>query len=1009
MSEQTVKQPFLESEERVRLFWEEAETFKASVEKAAPLGEYTFYDGPPFATGTPHYGHIVSTVIKDVVPRFWTMRGYSVERRWGWDCHGLPIENIVEKELGIVNKRQIEEMGVGKFNELCRSKVLSYVDEWKKAVRQIGRWVDMENDYKTMDLDYMESVWWVFKQLWDKDLIYEGYRSMHVCPRCETTLAQAEVSENYKDVKDLSVIAKFRVLPNQQIGFYPSDEKTYLLAWTTTPWTLPGNVALAVNPEKTYYRFTVEKSEDPRYIPGETYIQIVKDNEEKLIFAWLDKQDYDGYASLSGRDIQGEVLVKKVDDSIEGKQLVGLSYEALFDSYVKQNNLENHNNGWKVYAADFVNDEEGTGIVHIAPGFGEDDLNLSKEFSLPFVQHVGMDGVIKEEIKELAGLHVKPIDNVSETDIEVIKYLAKEGVLFSKVKYEHSYPHCWRCDTPLINYATTSWFVAVSKIKEQALSAAQTINWSPDYIKEGRFGNWLEGARDWSVSRQRFWASVMPIWRSEDKSETMVFGSVKELEEASGQKVTDLHKHEVDKITLLSPSGKLMKRVPDVLDTWFDSGSMPYAYAHYPFADKESFDNNFPAEFIAEGIDQTRTWFYYLHVIATGLFNKAAFKNVIVNGTVLAEDGKKMSKRLQNYPDPIILMNQYGADALRLYLLASPVVLAENLIFFEKGVGEALRKNIMLLWNIYSFYEMYAEENTEANSSSENVLDLWLLARLGETRNNITEAMENYHLPRAVRSLTSLIDDFSTWYLRRSRERFKGEDQEDKKRVLSVTKYALLELSKLLAPFAPFAAEAVWQKVSGYSFQDKAKSVHLEKWPEEIIFSQKILEDMSGVKKIVEGGLAKRDEAKIKIRQPLKSLTVKEAKPSLDQNDPQSGDLINLIKDELNVKEVIFVEGDNEFILDTVINEELQKEGLKRELVRLLNTERKKLGLTIKDKIVVTWFSGDSVLQSIIKEYQAEIAKDTLAEAFKMSEEAQAGEKLKLSDELFVWVILHKI
>ncbi|WKZ25046.1 MAG: isoleucine--tRNA ligase [Patescibacteria group bacterium] len=1005
MSEQTVKQPFLESEERVRLFWEEAETFKASVEKAAPLGEYTFYDGPPFATGTPHYGHIVSTVIKDVVPRFWTMRGYSVERRWGWDCHGLPIENIVEKELGIVNKRQIEEMGVGKFNELCRSKVLSYVDEWKKAVRQIGRWVDMENDYKTMDLDYMESVWWVFKQLWDKDLIYEGYRSMHVCPRCETTLAQAEVSENYKDVKDLSVVVKFELV---------DEEKTHLLAWTTTPWTLPGNVALAVKTDLDYLKVKVlnlKKKEESGVIEYDYYI-IAKDIYNSLLLK--DNQDsFKSAFNLTYADDKNEdgsaVEFFSVIEEFKGSVLVGKKYKPLFADYALRDDLANKDNGWKVYAADFVNNEEGTGIVHIAPGFGEDDLNLSKEFSLPFVQHVGMDGVIKEEIKELAGLHVKPIDNVSETDIEVIKYLAKQGVLFSKVKYEHSYPHCWRCDTPLINYATTSWFVAVSKIKEQALSAAQTINWSPDYIKEGRFGNWLEGARDWSVSRQRFWASVMPIWRSEDKSETMVFGSVKELEEASGQKVTDLHKHEVDKITFLSPSGKLMKRVPDVLDTWFDSGSMPYAYAHYPFADKESFDNNFPAEFIAEGIDQTRTWFYYLHVIATGLFNKAAFKNVIVNGTVLAEDGKKMSKRLQNYPDPIILMNQYGADALRLYLLASPVVLAENLIFFEKGVGEALRKNIMLLWNIYSFYEMYAEENTEANSSSENVLDLWLLARLGETRNNITEAMENYHLPRAVRSLTSLIDDFSTWYLRRSRERFKGEDQEDKKRVLSVTKYALLELSKLLAPFAPFAAEAVWQKVIGFNFQDKAKSVHLEKWPEEIIFSQKILEDMSGVKKIVEGGLAKRDEAKIKIRQPLKSLTVKEAKPSLDQNDPQSGDLINLIKDELNVKEVIFVEGDNEFILDTVINEELQKEGLKRELVRLLNTERKKLGLTIKDKIVVTWFSGDSVLQSIIKEYQAEIAKDTLAEAFKMSEEAQAGEKLKLSDELFVWVILEKI
>lgn len=939
------KPHYIENEEKVRQFWKDSETFEKSVHKEAPNGDYSFYDGPPFATGTPHYGHIVASVMKDVVPRFWTMNGYRVERRWGWDCHGLPIENLVEKELGISNKQQIVEMGIEKFNELCRSKVLSYVPEWKQSVEKLGRWVDMENDYKTMDVSFMESVWFVFKKLYDQGLIYEGYRSMYVCPRCETTLSQAEVSEGYKDIKDLSVVAKFE---------FTEEPGTFLLAWTTTPWTLPGNVALAVNVEMDY-------------------VKIKKENE----FFIFSKKAFENKFS------EGDIL-----ETLKGKDLIGKSYKPLFNYYSQDSTLENHQNGWKVYAGDFVNEEEGTGIVHIAPGYGEDDLNLSKENKLPFVQHVGMNGVMKKEVMDFAGLHVKPIEDVTATDVAIIKYLAANGLLFFKEKYEHSYPHCWRCETPLINYATSSWFVSVTKLKEDnlLLDTATTINWSPDYIKEGRFGNWLEGARDWSISRQRFWASVIPIWRCTECNEIRVFGSVKELEEASGQKVVDLHKHIVDTITFPCTCGQTMRRVPDVLDTWFDSGSMPYAQMHYDFENKEKFEKNFPANFIAEGIDQTRTWFYYLHVLATGLFKKAAFQNVIVNGTVLAEDGKKMSKRLQNYPDPNLLMDKFGADALRAYLLAAPVMQAENMNFSEKGVQEALRKNIMILWNVYFFWEMYVGDE-EASDKSNNVLDQWILARLQQLISSVTEAMEKYNLPKAMRPITDFIDDLSTWYLRRSRDRVK-EIHDDKIAFLQTMKYVLLELSKVMAPFTPFVAEGLWQKVSGNNFSNRDQSVHLQAWPKMLDVKEVVIAEMIVVRKIVEMGLAERDIKKIKVRQPLQKIVVSSKTLTIENQD-----LVELIKDELNIKEVIFQAGDVDQIeLDIIITPALEKEGLKREIVRTVNQIRKEQGLTIYDTIMVYWWTDEEKLQEVFTEYGADIKGDILAEEVIKEQKDEAKE-----------------
>ena len=726
---------FPEAEKMVLNFWQEAHIFDKSLAKESPKGEYVFYDGPPFATGTPHYGHLVASLMKDVVPRYQTMCGYHVERKWGWDCHGLPIENIVEKELGTKSKKDIEKLGVGKFNDLCRSKVLTYAEEWENVITRLGRWVDFDNAYKTMDLDYMESIWWSFKQLWDKGLIYKDYRSMHVCPRCETTLSQSEVTEGYKDIKDLSVIAKFELI---------EEPGTFVLAWTTTPWTLIGNVALAVGKD----------------------IEYVKVKTEEGIFIMAKERMSDVL-----KERAGEVMTE-----FKGSDLVGKAYKPLFNYYSEDSSLENHDNGWKIYLADFVTTDEGTGVVHVAPAFGEDDMKLGKDNNLPFIQHVGMDGIFKAEVKDFPGLNVKPLGDHMATDIQIIKYLAANSLLFHKEKYEHSYPHCWRCDTPLINYATSSWFVDVTKIKDKLLKTAKEINWSPEYIKNGRFGNWLEGARDWSISRQRFWASAIPIWECENGHHHVV-SSVAELEQLTGTKITDIHKDKVDKLTFACPECQSkMTRISDVIDCWFESGSMPYAQQHYPFENKKKMEVNFPAQFIAEGADQTRAWFYYLHVISGGITDSHAFQNVIVNGIVLAENGKKMSKKLSNYPDPSLVMEKYGADALRAYLLSSPVMQAENLNFAEAGVQESLRKNVMTLWNVYRFYETYAPEYDGREVKPDNILDGWILAKFKLLLIEVTAAMEKYNLPKAMRPITEFIDELSTLYFIIIRNRLKRDD-----------------------------------------------------------------------------------------------------------------------------------------------------------------------------------------------------------------------------------------
>lgn len=984
---------FKDLEKEIADFWDNNHIFQKTIDQSASKGDYLFYDGPPFATGTPHYGHLVASIMKDVVPRYYTMQGYKVERRWGWDCHGLPIENIVEKELGIKSKSEIYKLGVDKFNETCRSKVLTYVEEWEKTVKRLGRFVDMDKPYRTMDPEYMESVWWVFKSLYDQGLVYEGYKSMHICPRCETTLSQSEVAEGYQDIKDLSLTAKFELL---------DEPGTYLLAWTTTPWTLIGNVALAVGADIDYVLVEVPNDFNPSdYDLGSDFD--IKPG--KYIFS---KE-----AALHGSKKIHQLLwlatspeKKLVSKEFKGKDLVGKKYRPLFDYYANDEKFTNHANGWQVYSADFVTTVDGVGIVHIAPAFGEDDMNLGKEKNLPFVQHVAMDGTINKEAIDFNGLHVKPIEDVQSTDVAIIKYLAGKELIFSKEKYEHSYPHCWRCHTPLINYATSSWFVSVTKIKDDLLKYAKEINWIPEHIKDGRFGNWLEGARDWSISRQRFWASVIPMWQCDQCKERKVFGSRAELKEASGQEVNDLHKHVVDKVTFACSCGGTMTRIADVLDTWFDSGSMPYAQAHYPFENKDSFDQKFPAQFIAEGSDQTRAWFYYLHVISGAVKKQAAFKNVIVNGIVVAEDGKKMSKSLSNYPDPNLIMEKYGADALRLYLLSSPVMLAENLSFTEKDLQVVYRRFNGLLQNILNFYLMFAGEKKagdELPKKLENDLDKWIVSKYQLLLNEVTEAMNEYNLVKATRPLFDFVDVLSTWYLRRSRDRFKGDDQADKEAAILTLGYILKQLAKVIAPFTPFTAEIIFKE-----FVNKEESVHLLTWPkyENKLVDKKVLEQMELVRKIVEASHALRSKAGIKVRQPL-------AVVAIEHKSELKSDYNAIIAEELNVERIDIVEKidaqngweigevlDFHVALDTNLTPELKDKGVIREIIRSMNNLRKTAGLQASDKPTEVYQTSSEYLAQLVKKYADELIAGTSAGAWEeMSGEPTQQVELEIEGE----------
>jgi isoleucyl-tRNA synthetase len=970
-----------EQEKDVLEYWEKNNIFLRTVAERPAEKSYSFYDGPPFATGLPHYGHIVGSVMKDVVPRFWTMKGYRVERRWGWDCHGLPIENIVEKKFDLKSKKDIFAYGVDKFNESCENMVMTYAAEWKKVIYRLGRWVDMENDYKTMDLSYMESTWWVFKSLWDKGLIYEGKKAMHICPRCETALSNFEVAQGYADVTDISATVAVELTSGKYAG-------ASILVWTTTPWTLPGNVLLAVKADMSYLlveELIVEKG-----------IQFVGETEQISNKIEYHYNKYIVAKPLIDKVFKGKKY--KIVEEMAGKELVDASYLPIFPFFANPkgwSTLRVEDEGmFRVVAAEFVTDTDGTGTVHIAPGYGEDDMKLGEELGVKPIMHVGMNGQFVPEVAlplqalgyEVEGKSVKSKGDTMSVDIEIIKALAHAGKLFAKEKLVHSYPHCWRCDTPLLNYATSSWFVKVTEIRDKMVSLNKEINWVPDNMKEGRFGKWLEGARDWAISRSRFWGTPLPVWRAED-GEVLVIGSVSELEALTGKKVDNLHKHIVD-LMMIEKDGKTFTRIPEVLDCWFESGSMPYAQEHYPFEHKESFDKKFPAQFIAEGQDQTRGWFYSLHVLATALFEKPAFENVIVNGIVLAEDGKKMSKRLQNYPDSMMVMDKYGADAIRYYLMSTPVVRAENLRFSEAGVDEVSKKFINIMRNVLAFYNLYAEHDAglvvrerSGVASQGDVLDAWILARLNETLETETKAMEAYELADAARVCQVFVTDLSTWYIRRSRDRMKVEG-DDRWEALATMRVVLDTFAKMIAPFMPFLAEVLYQGVGGNWSDETRPSVHLEMWPQEIANEMigDVLVTMGLVRSIVSRAMEVRDSAGMAIKQVLGEMTITVPGGKLEQA------YVDIICDELNVKQATVREGELNVELDLVLTPALVCEGMAREITRRVNGLRKEAGLTIADRITLHVWSVAPEVKMMFDKFEENLMADTLASAVRFEQ-----------------------
>ncbi|MFT5087043.1 MAG: isoleucyl-tRNA synthetase [Planctomycetota bacterium] len=862
---------FPAQEEQLLEFWQKENVFQRSVDERSEEKTFTFYDGPPFASGLPHYGHLLASIVKDVVPRYWTMRGYRVERRFGWDCHGLPVENEVEQQLGLKSRPDILDYGIGNFNEACRDVVLRYATEWEHFITRVGRWVDWSDQYRTMDVEFMESVWWVFKTLWDKGLVYEGYKSLAYCPRCATPLSNFEVNQGYQQTQDPSVTVRFKVR---------GQEKLSILAWTTTPWTLPSNMGLAIGGDIEYVRVT-------------------RKDGEQLILAKARLKD----------------VFKRDEDDIERvdpqpvEELLGLHYEPLFPYFAELA----EEGAFRVLQADFVSTENGTGIVHIAPGFGEDDYLLGQREGLPTVTPIDEDCHFTEEVADYQGRFVK------EADRDIIRSLRDSGNLLTESTIEHSYPFCWRCDSPLIYRAVSTWYVNVEKVKDSMLNANAQIWWVPEHIKDGRFGHWLEGARDWAISRNRYWGTPLPIWRNEDTGEIICIGSREELEKLSGQKVDDLHKHVIDEIEIDSPTGKAtLRRVPEVLDCWFESGSMPYAQNHYPFENKEKVDANFPADFISEGLDQTRGWFYTLTVLAAALFDKPAFKNCIVSGMLLADDGRKMSKRLKNYPEPTAMIDRYGADALRLYLLNSPALKSEELRLTEDGIKDSLRSVIIPLWNAYSFFVTYAHIDGWQPADGEGVqsshrLDRWILSELQTLLHDLNSEMEAYRLYRTVPAMVSFVEKLTNWYIRRSRRRFwKSEDDDDKAAAYATLYQVLVTFTKALAPVLPFITESIYQNLVRTHDSEAAVSVHLCAMPQadESLRDSELEEQMELATRAVVLGRSLRAKHNLKTRQPLRRLFLL---PPDERSRRELREMISLMADELNIKEVVLVEDETEF------------------------------------------------------------------------------------------------
>lgn len=1127
-------------EEATVLFWKEQNIFEQSVARDAAKGSCVFYDGPPFATGLPHYGHILGGTGKDVFARYKTMQGFTVPRKWGWDCHGLPIETIVEKSLGIKSKKEILDMGLDAFAREARSKVLGFVGDWKKVVDRTGRFANFDGSYKTMNNSYIESVWWALSQFNEKGLVYEGVRVLPYCTRCQTPLAKAEIAmdNSYKDITDISVYIKFKL---------QGEGNTYLVAWTTTPWTLPGNTAAAVNPEIDYVKVQDEV--------GDCYI-LAKER----------------FAALGDKFNNAKIV-----EEFKGSVLVGKSYEPLFDYFVGDETIPNIANGWKVYGAEYVSVDTGSGIVHLAPVYGEEDMVLAKEQQIPFVYHVGTDGLFVTKATDFAGQSAKPKEDHQSGDVLIIKKLAEKGLLFAKEKITHSYPHCYRCETPILYYALPSWFIKVNdELKAKMLEQNERINWVPNHLKNGRFEHVIKTAPDWNISRNRFWASPLPIWKTEsgkiefvpsiakmkelavksgntyslmrhgeatsnlshvwnldgsdeltdngkeqvkaasklfeqergkpdviicspftrthqtaklvashfgmDESEivtdirlkewfvgskfagTSIPEFIKKIEDekkdiyneayedgesfkdvvartgeclyqleqqyqgknviviahASALKAMimvaegvssensskldselvtfknaevraldfvplphnehfelDLHKPYIDEVKLQTKDGESLTRIPEVIDCWFESGSMPFAQDHYPFERPNWQQENFPGQFVVEYIAQTRTWFYYTLLVSTVLFGQTPFLNVVTTGNLNGTDGRKMSKSLGNYPDPMLLINKYGTDALRLYLMSSVLMKGEDSDFLEKSVDDMYKRVIGRLTNVLSFYQLYRDVSIEGNQAptTTSVLNSWIMARLAQVVNEVTTAMESYDVTEAVRPLDGFVDDLSTWYLRRSRDVIKDGDTESKQVLYVVLK----EFAKVMAPFAPFIAEHLWQELKHAS---DAESVHLADWSPSEDVDEQVITDMQKTRDLVSKALELRASNTIKIRQPLLKLVVPESQKLTDQ-------YVELVLDEVNIKQVEFT-NTVEVVLDTTITPELEEEGKVRDLIRAIQQARKDADLT-PDEQVTALVSTEAF--DLLSKYEGDVAKTSVT--LKQSDQ-QKGEDVTI-------------
>ncbi|MCK6487852.1 MAG: isoleucine--tRNA ligase [Planctomycetes bacterium] len=1039
-------------EEGILELWDRLDAFAESNRRRQAGGkEFVFYDGPPFATGTPHYGHLLAGTIKDIVPRFWNMRGCQVERRFGWDCHGLPIENLAQKELGWKGAPEIREQGVDRFNEQCRAMVQTYVGEWRKTVRRMGRWVDFDNDYKTMDKPFMESVWWVFQQLWQQGRIYKAHRIMPYSWKLTTPLSNFEAGNNYKDVQDPAITVRFQLVHADPAIAERCRERTpevfaaiqagtaYALAWTTTPWTLPENLALCLGPAITYVFVEDAASKDLYLLAKDRLAAIYKKPEQYRVVA-----------------------------EVAGERLAGLAYRPLFPYFADQPGA------FRLLTDGFVSTGDGTGIVHMAPAYGEDDYRVCRAAGIDLVDPLDEECRFTAKLPEYAGRFCKDCDK------ELIKRLKDEGRLVHQSTIVHSYPFCERTDTPLIYRAMEAWFVRVSDLRPRMAELNTSIAWVPEAIGSGRFGNFIADGPDWNISRNRFWGSCLPVWvNTADKADCLCFGSTAELEAAAGLpagSITDLHKHHLDRIEIVR-DGRTYRRTPEVLDCWFESGAMPYGQQHYPFENKARFEANFPAQFIAEGLDQTRGWFYSLLVLSAALFDKPAFRNVVVNGMILAEDGQKMSKTKKNYPDPNLILDQFGADALRAYLIDSPAVRAEPLRFSEAGLKEIVRTVVLPYWNALSFFTTYASVDgfdprtwSARPVAARHVNDRWILSATQSLIRDVNTEMEGYRLFTVVPRLLSFIDDLTNWYIRSSRARFwRSEDRQDQADAYHTLYAVLTTFAKVLAPFMPFLTEEAHQRLVRPVDAAAPASVHWCDYPQvdASLIDARLEAEVATVRTVVGLGRKLREDAKLKVRQPLARLLVVSrdgavraaaehqaatladelnvkavavsadeaavvsvaVKPNLKLLGKRCGPKLKAIAAalaawghpevaRLEAGEPIVIEGEAitaadllltrtpvagavvasagavTVVLDTALTPALVREGLARELISALQQARKDAGLEVSDRIRVGWDSADGELAAAVAEHAATIAREVLAVAL---ERAPGGAVVQLN------------